>query len=417
MSLKSNEFKQSTKDKKSNAHGGMFDTELFLSLSINIRYHVYFFLGDTVQKVRPPAKSDIFNNTVVNYPKVEEYDSSLAEKYSKHVSVYDYIPNFISNWCCVYNLLRHDKIIADRLRVSFLYEEQWFSVQWILVSGQLEIGIFTADEQFLQLSYTSEEYCRILHIAKHELRIGINVSDINDIDELCKEIRSQWLFETVSYISFVNCWDMNHKNVLSIISYLESFNNLTMLRVESKNMFHNLINTQGVRENPGKTIVYNVRQNVLELQLYTLRDVGYKAVVDLNRWEHLRCLLISGCEFIDLNSFSLPPHCKILKLRDVKYVVWWDQSSLLKQVNTQWISNGEIKRPTIGNDSGKEKEEEESQWFKLYVQVIQTYQPLNCIELYNIRRVKGNLILLKRLVMESRIKMPKETKLDSILLI
>ncbi|QEU62547.1 Ctf13 [Kluyveromyces lactis] len=389
----------------------MFDTELFLSLPIDIRFTVYFFLGDVVQNVRPPAKSDIFNDELIAYPNIREFNQSLVDKYSKHIGIYDYIPNFIPNWCRDFDLLRHDIILADRLQVGLQYEEQWFSVQWIVVSGELEIGIFTADEQFLQVSYTINEYCRVLSITQQDLRLGINVSDINDVNELCKEIQHRWLFDTVSYISFINCWDLDHENVVSIISYMESFNNLHMLRIESKNMFNNLINTQGVRENPGKTIIYNVRQNIFQLELYTLRNLGYKSVVDLQKWEQLQCLSISGCEFIDLNNLILPQHCKMLILTEVKYVIWWDLSHLLKRIRPQWIIDDQVKKPT------KKDEAEESEWYNLYLEVVQTYQPLNFIEMHNTKRVKGNLILPARLVTESRIKISNGTKVDSVLLI
>lgn len=393
-------------------HVSMFDCRLFLSLPIDIRRNVYLFLGDNVQIVRPPPKSSIFSDEIIEYPAVTvtEYDNTLAERYEQHVKIYDYIPNFVSNWCRGFELVKQDPLVADRLKVCMKYEEEnWFCMQWILVCGQLEVGIFTQDEQFLQVSYGIKEFCEVVDVPVQRLSLGMNVSEINNIEELCTEIKRHWLFDTVQFVSFVNCWDMEHPNVASIINFMENFNNLRLLKVESQNMFDNLINIQGVRANPGKTIVYNVRQNILELRAYSLRELGYKSLVNLSRWEQLVSLSLIGCEFIDLNKLVFPKRCKILNIQDIKYIVWWNQAEILEVLDRNWLNRTTISKP--------QSPEQVEKWYSVYIRVVETYYPINCITIQNVKRIKGNIIVPTRLLEDSRIKISNVTKMDEMLMI
>lgn len=174
-------------------------------------------------------------------------------------------------------------------------------------------------------------------------------------------------------------------------------------------MFDNLINTQGVRANPGKTIVYNVRQNILELRAYSLRELGYKSLVNLSRWEQLVSLSLIGCEFIDLNKLVFPKRCKILNIQDIKYIVWWNQAEILEVLDRNWLNHTTISKP--------QSPEQVEKWYSVYIRVVETYYPINCITIQNVKRIKGNIIVPARLLEDSRIKISNVTKMDEMLMI
>lgn len=390
----------------------MFDTSLFLSLPIDIRQLVYEQLEDVIQTIRPPVKSEIFG-PLPHYTTID-YDESVKKKYLHYIGIYDYIPNFIEHWCHDFEVLKYDSVTLDRLKLSIQYDEARFCMEWILVNDQLELGIFTADEQFLQLSYSARDYFELIHPDQLndvcDLKFGINVSELNCVTRLCKKIQSEWLLDTVSFVSFVNCWDLDSPNVSGIISSMEMFSNVRMLKVESQTMFEKLINFHGVRENPGRTITYNVRQHITELRLFNIREMGYKTIIDLSKWEQLVILDVNGCDLIDLNKFLMPKTCKRLRFQNVKYLIWWDQSEAGNLINIEWIKEGRL-------DKSKIHEQEEDLWAKVYSKAISSFGSINYLELKNIRRIKGILILPNRLISEERIKILGKTKTDAVIII
>lgn len=390
---------------------GMFDTSLFLSLPIDIRYAVYVYLKDEIQRVKPPVKAEVFGK-LPHCDKVEctEAIKTITNRYSKYIQIYDYIPNFVQNWCRDFELLKFDPITLDRLRTDIQYNNQLFRTEWIFSQNGIELGIYNQDGQYLQLSYSLKQYLDLIYDEEEGFSFGINVCATNDVLKICEELKSRWLFDTVTYVSFLNCWDFESKNVQDIISSLEAFTNLRAIAVEGQDMFENLINVHGFRDNPGKTIGYNVRQRTLELQLLNVRSLGYKKFTELTRWESLMRVVVDGCELIDLNHLILPLSCKALILKNIKYIIWWDQSKTYQSIKSEWIANGAL-------DKSKLDADDEAKWASISIDVADSFGPITFLKLENVRRIKGKLLIPRKLWNDERIKIPSKCKTDYILLV
>ncbi|SCU94695.1 LADA_0G10418g1_1 [Lachancea dasiensis] len=313
----------------------IWDPLKFLEQPILLRKCVYWHLDSEWTNLKPPSTYDLFTGT---FPENErtmrranpKHLDKLRKRLGWFFELYSYLPNLVDSWLAYAECLRYDCVALDYLRMNRELQGSLSLLQWVLVGGQLQLGLFSTTG-LLQLWLSVDEYQQLIdtefmpstcvnleHLAEGELR------ELND------QLQKLELKDTVQQVTFYQEEEKcESKETLELIATLESFKSLKTLKVTNDRLFERLVNFHGFRDFPGHTVGYLVKNRVMELELDRCGSLGTpENIADLTRWETVGKITLNNLDTLDLNHFSLPPGCRWLQLNNIRVVKWWD----LKQI-------------------------------------------------------------------------------------
>lgn len=404
----------------------MFDSSLFLELSVELRLEVYkrfnsqfTYLNPLLAKTKPKLQ-------------VSQALKPQEERFKFYLAHYEYLGDFIEKWLKYSFLLKYDCIVLDYLRVNHLYESCLSKLHWIdLDCANSYIGIFDRCEDLLQVWYSAKEYKKWIldKTAAKVPKFGTDMPCLANLRldpalvknmelVLDKLVLNQEYLDSIKYVTltqeeFISEETLDN-NIKHLVTRLESVRYLRSIKIRSDVLFNKLVNLKGSRDHPGYTIGYNVRKRVRELQL-----VGLECdILDANllRWENCLILKFQNCfGTIDLNGLQLPSQLRQLVIKNVYSLKWWNLAQRFNEIIGQDIIDSKIK---VGETRVKQTNRAIIAQDKLLLMeelLIQKLNNLNYIHLQSIEMPISCIVVPARLYLNKRINIfgchVKEVKL------
>lgn len=417
------------------------DVQLLLELPINIRQLIYNQLDGRFTQVEPRPIEELYSSDSVQVV-AARYKKSKSQKlihknlyhlFEPYINIFEYSPALICKWLDYSLWLRYDCIVLDCLRLNHSYGGSLIGeLDWLRLDKKPRLALFK--DSMLQVWYTYREYIRWVanknpDFRLNYLRINLEYLKYTALDGILKSLRQDGMFDLVNTILFEQDNEdatvevhsseeevpnqlVDH-NVIKVIKHMESMKNLKEIIVRGDSLYGSLVNLHGVRDNPGKTINYIVRNRVMKIGLRQLSDTG---VCDLNRWENLRELSISNVQKMDLNKMKLPGKCQILVIRNVFNLIWWNLLDLIESADQskfkikKTINNGYTGVRIIDYDAM----DDPNTIGEFKSLVWKTLGPLNSIKLQNVHQIQDARVIVPNYLYDNKRLLLLGTTLRSV---
>ncbi|KAL3233727.1 Centromere DNA-binding protein complex CBF3 subunit C [Nakaseomyces bracarensis] len=365
----------------------VFNTLKFLDLPYEIRKHVYYHLDGIFTNANPPKVEDLYRSNLIELPEVRKgYGSKRRKQYFKtlikrfypifkpYLSIFQYSPLLIETWLDYSQWLRYDAIVLDCLRLNHLYDGTLIGpMDWVILDSKPKLA-YINNLYMLQVWYSFHEYRNlVLQVDKEDIlterieysRINLENQDFDSVRLLINMLKETNRLKLISEV-FIgdNKIDKdtvhscivdqmpiitkkrsrtpdidieqpltakkeryhipNNTSVLLLIENFDYMKSLVKLGVRGASLFESLVNTHGVRDNPGQTISYITRRQILSILISQIENPSTTGLADFSKWVNLREIIIENCGKVDLNSFVVPPRVVSLIVKHVRNLRWWN---------------------------------------------------------------------------------------------
>lgn len=365
-----------------------FNIIRFLDLPLEIRKSVYYHLDGIFTDSNPPKVAELYNSDIIELPQVrKEYGSKKRKHYFKalvkryypifrqYLHNFQYSPFLIETWLEYSQWLRYDAIVLDCLRLNHLYDGSLIGpLDWIILDGRPKVAFFN-DLLMLQVWYSFQEFRTLVlqsdkddaSIEKaHYMRLSLENQDHNGLRLLFLKFKETGRFNMISEVflgngnftstinhakSFNDSIEISAKrirtpdteqivtreerhqipeddSILLLIENLDNMKALSKIGVRGPSLFEAILNTHGVRDNPGQTISYLTRRQIKSMLISQVGNPSATGIADFNKWVNLKEIILENCGTIDLNTFVIPPNVIRLIIRNARRLHWWNFDSI-----------------------------------------------------------------------------------------
>lgn len=437
------------------------DVVKFLELPVDIRKEVYYHLSYNFGNVNPQASEKLYTSDNVQLVDIKKEkrgnDKSVLRVFRSifkpYFFMFDHTPSILERWVEYSLWLRYDSITLDCLRLNHTYQGELLGpLDWIYLDKKLRISYFDTNGM-LQVWYTSKEFNRWIingnpysdsNDALGYFRFSFEYISAKDIGRSINVFKKKDNFQDISQILFdeedneeddlkllsnededntkILYQDKIYKNQLAdptltdVIKVLDNMKNLRKLYVRNDTLYQTLINLQGARDNPGRTISHTCRKRINEIDIRRVHNITSTKSAVFSKWNNLRKLTLNHIGNIDFNKIILPPSCKELVVNHSTSVKWWDikdQITMLfpkDQRRNLWIAyhNRKNKGPKSRNINYYKLNKgilDPDAVLRAKVMMKEKFKPLNYIKLQNILdMVDSYVIVPSNIFFTNRIK-------------
>lgn len=367
-----------------------FNTLRFLDLPYEIRKNVYYHLDGVFTNTNPPKVDDLYTSDIIELPEVrKEYGSKKRRHYFRailkkfypifkpYLHKFQYSPFLIESWLDYSQWLRYDAIVLDCLRLNHLYDGSLLGpLDWILLDDKPKIAYFN-NLFMLQIWYSFQEFkTLVLQVGKDDVnakripyvRLNLENQDHHRLQILFQNFKNTGRFLNITEVFIANdtflstiangdCINQDiypptkkrsrtpdstgaepnmkeryqipdDKAIVTLIDNLENMKALVKIGVRGAEIYEALLNTHGVRDNPGQTISYLTRRQIKSILLSQVGNPSITGLADFSKWVNLKQIIIENCGIVNLNLFVMPPKTVRLIIRNIRQLQWWDFDSI-----------------------------------------------------------------------------------------
>lgn len=424
------------------------DVALFLGLPINIRKLVYFHLDGKFVDLGPDISQNLYFTNVIKLP-AERYEPSKYQErlrrrsyriFEPYLSLFDYSLSLVDEWLEYSLWLRYDCIILDCMRLNHLYGGELIGpINLIYLDGRVRLAYF--DKNYMLWNwYTYGEYARWIdeendQIDLSYLKLNLEYLSHDLMIRILREMQRDQLLDFINQIQFEQedqeddpkkfdnqddfetaSYRIKDPTVTQVIQSIESMKGLRSLIFRGDQLYEGLVNFHGFRDNPGKTINYIAKRRILYMQILQTESLSKTGLADFTRWENLRELALVGVHEIDLNKTLLPPNCRLLTIRGVQMLHWWDVVDSIEQRIGKCYTTQV--RYNVSHRILDPQSIETETFSQCQIIVKENFQHLNFMKLQDIYEIKGRKIVVPRsLFYNKRILLTGKKGFDQIIIV